>query len=250
MSDRDPKLLGFAKTEAHTECAVRKIIAVHHALATAAMLLQRPLLFCSLLLIIASVACFQPRHAPSNPPSPASIPVSISEDSLGSRGFSFDDRELPMCKISGPEGTCRVEAFVFWEKTTDEAAFTCRKLDRASYLGRCVDGKLDGVSVVIADGSAKQAREAFISYFHEGRIAYPVLTSYLTGDLNFGVQEKSEGYGCVYFGEWDESAKRCGRFTEIYGPDIFTESNAQKLRDGTFDLSHYRAKFLEFARQK
>jgi hypothetical protein len=39
MSDIDPKILGSAKIESHTECAVRKIIAVHHALAAAAMLL-------------------------------------------------------------------------------------------------------------------------------------------------------------------------------------------------------------------
>jgi hypothetical protein len=54
----------------------------------------------------------------------------------------------------------------------------------------------------------------------------------------------------VYFGKWDKSSERCALFTEIYGKDIFTESNAQKLRDGTFDLNYYRAKFLEFMQQK
>jgi len=39
MSDIDPKILAFAKIESQTECAVRKIIAVHHALAAAAMIL-------------------------------------------------------------------------------------------------------------------------------------------------------------------------------------------------------------------
>jgi hypothetical protein len=184
---------------------------------------------------------------PLNPSSnnPEAKPVKISKDVLVSLGFSFDDRKRPMCEISGPEGTCRVEAFVFGEKTTDEAAYTCSKLDRASYVGHCVRGKLDGLSLVIADGSTKGVKEAFISYFLEGRIAYPVLTSTLTGNMNFGVQEQRKSYGCVYFGKWDRSAERCGRFTEIYGTDIFAESNAQKLRDGTFDLNHYRAKFLE-----
>jgi len=156
-----------------------------------------------------------------------------------------------MCKISGPEGPCRVEAFVWGETTkNDEARFTCKKLDRATYVGHCVKGKLDGLSLVIADGSKKLVKEAHISYFDEGRIAYPTLTSFLAGDNNFGVMEKGRGYGCVYFGKWDKSSERCGLFTEIYGKDIFTESNAQKLRDGTFDLEHYRAKFLDFIQRK
>ena len=178
------------------------------------------------------------------------MPVNISKDVLFSHGFSFDDRQRPMCKINGPEGACRVEAFVSSEKTTDDAAYSCSKLDRSSYVGHCVHGKLDGLSLVVADGSTKPSREAFISYFHEGRIADPALRSYLTGDTNFGVQEKRRSYGCVYFGKWDESAKRCERFTEIYGTDIFTESNAQKLRDGNFDLSYYHARFLDFLQRK
>src|ERR1035437_91388 len=189
---------------------------------------------------------------PLNPSSnnPEAMPVKISKDVLVKHGFSFDDRKRRMCEISGPEGTCRVEAFVSSEKTTDEAAWTCSKLDRASYVGHCVHGKLDGLSLVIADGSTKGVKEAFISYFLEGRLAYPALTSTLAGDMNFGVQEQRKSYGCVYFGRWDRSAERCGRFTEIYGSDIFTESNAQKVRDGTFDFSHYRAKFLEFLQEK
>jgi TonB family protein len=189
-----------------------------------------------------------PPKAPSN--NSDAIPVSISKDTLVSRGFSFDDRQRPLCKISGPEGTCRVEAFVFSEKKNDETAYTCSKLDRSTYVGHCVHGKLDGLSLVIADGKTKHTREAFISYFYEGRIAYPALTSYLTGDTNFGVQGPKSSYGCIYFGRWDKSAERCGRFMEIYGTDLFTESNAQKLRDGVFDLSHYRAKFLEFMQDR
>jgi hypothetical protein len=181
---------------------------------------------------------------------PDAMPGGISKDALVSHGFSFDDRKRSMCKISGSEGTCRVEAFVFSEKTTDEAAWTCSKLDRASYVGRCIHGKLDGLALVIADGSTKGVKEAFISYFYDGRMAYPALTSYLTGDTNFGVQEPRKSFGCVYFGKWDKAAERCGRFTQIYGTDIFTESNAQKLRDGTFDLSFYRAKFLQFMQPK
>jgi TonB family protein len=209
-----------------------------------------------LVVLVLSIVPFslqaQDNDHPENGPSDNSdaIPVSISKDSLASRGFSFDDQHRPLCKVTGSEGTCRVEAFVFGEKNGDGAAYTCSKLDKSSYVGHCVDGKLDGLSLVIADGKSKQTREAFISYFDKGRIAYPALTSYLSGDTNFGVRQQHGSYGCVYFGRWDQSAERCERFTRIYGPDLFTESNAQKLRDGVFDLGHYRAKFLEFMQDK
>jgi hypothetical protein len=174
----------------------------------------------------------------------------ISNDVLASNGFSFADQSRPMCKITGPEGPCRVEAFVAGETKNDEARFTCKKLDRATYIGHCSKGKLDGLSLVIADGSKKLAKQAYISYMREGRIAYPALISWLAGDGNFGVEEKGKSYGCVYFGKWDKSSERCALFIQIYGKDLFTNSNAQNLRDGTFDLNNYRAKFLEFMQRK
>lgn len=178
------------------------------------------------------------------------VTVNVSNDALVLNGFSFADQRRPMCKISGPQGSCGVEAFVFGETRVDEASFTCGKLDRATYVGRCVNGELDGLSLVIADGSKKRVKEAFISYFKQGRMAYPALTSMLVGDANFGVQEQSRSYGCIYFGKWDKSSERCSLFIRIYGTDLFTESNAQGLRAGTFDLDRYRAKFLDYTERK
>ena len=181
---------------------------------------------------------------------PDATTVKVSQDALTSNGFTFADEERPMCKISGPEGPCRVEAFAHGETTKDEARFTCSKLDKATYVGHCVKGKLDGLSLVIADGSKKLHKEAYISYFNKGRLAYPALTSFLISDRNFGVTEKGKSYGCVYFGKWDKSSELCALFIKIYGKDLFTESNAQKLTDGTFELDHYRTKFVEFMQQK
>jgi hypothetical protein len=177
-------------------------------------------------------------------------PMKVSNDVLASHGFTFADHKRAMCEISGPEGPCGVEAFVAEETQVDEARYTCSKLDRATYIGHCVKGKLDGFSLVTADGSKKNTREAFLSYFDEGRLAYPALKSFLVGTNNLGVEEKGQSYGCVYFGKWDRSSERCSFFIQIYGKDLFTESNAQKLRDGTFDFPSYRAKFLESMQQK
>jgi len=174
----------------------------------------------------------------------------FSKEVLATRGFTFDDRRLPMCKIDGPEGKCEVEAFVFSETNDDKDRYTCGKLDKSNYIGRCVNGKLEGLSVVLADGKKKKLKEAFISYFHEGHIAYPILTSYLEKDLNFGAQQKQMSYGCVYFGQWDKSAEKCKRFIQAYGPEIFTESNALSLRNGTFNLKPYRANFSKFMESK
>jgi len=196
-------------------------------------------------------------EAPEAGPLPAASataqPVILSKNILLSRGFGFDDQPRAMCSIKGPDGRCQVEAFVFGELRQDPAAYTCSKLDRASYVGHCVDGALQGISVVIADGTTKVGRQALVSYFCMGRMAYPALTSYLDGNQsNFGVREKSMSYGCVYFGKWDNASTRnsCPRFMDIYGSDIFTESNAQGLREGTFNLSHYGAKFIEYAQGK
>ena len=194
----------------------------------------------------------QTKDAPA--PSPTAQQVILSKNTLLSRGFGFDDQPRAMCSIKGPDGPCQVEAFVSGELSQDPSAYTCSKLDRASYVGHCVNGALEGVSVVIADGTSKHTREAFVSYFCMGGMAYPALTSWLDENQPkfFGVHEKSRSYGCVVFGRWDNSRTRgsCPRFMDIYGSDIFTESNVQGLRDGTFNLNNYAAKFIEYVQGK
>lgn len=190
------------------------------------------------------------RPAETSSGSPDATPVKIPNNILVSSGFSFAAQPRPMCTIDGPEGRCAIEAFSSGETKVDTSSLTCGKLDRATYVGHCLNGKLDGLSLVFADGSKKRVKEAYMSYFDGGRIAYPALTSFLAGDANFGVAELTKSYGCVYFGKWDKSSERCALFIEIYGGGLFTESNAQKLRDGSFDLDLYRAKFLEFMQRK
>jgi len=209
--------------------------------------LPQTLLSITTLLLISLCSQAQDKQLGSTPDEPSE---KVSTDVLASNGFTFAAQKRPMCEISGPEGPCGVEAFVGEELQVDEARYSCSKLDRATYTGHCVKGKLDGFSLVTADGSKKNTRQAFLSYFDEGRLAYPALTSFLVGTVNLGVEEKGKSYGCVYFGKWDRSSERCPLFIQIYGKDLFTEPNAQKLRDGTFDLSYYRVKFLEFMQQK
>ena len=211
------------------------------------MIRQTLLTLSSLILLLPFYSQAQDKQSSSTTDA---APVNVPKDVLASNGLSFADQGRPMCKIGGPDGPCRVEAFVHGETREDEAKFTCSKLDHATYVGHCVKGKVNGLSLVIADGSKKLAKEAYISYFDEGRIAYPALNSFLVGDSNFGAMEKGVSYGCVYFGKWDKSSERCALFIKIYGQELFTESNAQKLRNGTFDLDNYRTKFLEFMRQK
>jgi len=202
----------------------------------------------TLILILVPLCSQAQDKEPSS--TPGAISARVSKNVLIANGFTFADEPLPMCKISGPDGPCRVEAFAHGEIREDEARFTCAKLDRATYVGHCTKGKLDGFALVTADGSKKHFKEAYLSYFYEGHIAYPALTSFLAGDNNLGVDAKGMSSGCVYFGKWDRTSERCALFTQIYGKDFFTESTAQKLRDGTFDFDKYRAKFLAFMQQK
>ncbi len=178
------------------------------------------------------------------------VATRVFNDVAASGRFNFAHQSFPLCTIMGTEGPCGVEAFAHGETTEDDSRYTCGKLDKASYVGRCINGKLDGFSLVNVEGSRKSFPEAYISYFHEGRIAYPALTSSLSGTKNFGVDEERMSYGCVYFGEWDKTNERCALFTEIYGKELFTETNAQALRERNFDLNSYRAKFIQFIELK
>lgn len=185
---------------------------------------------------------------PSDPPTSAPEAVIVPTSTLLARGFEFRDQSAPMCSIRGSGGWCQIKAFVGPESGQDAAAYTCSKLDRASYVGQCIGGVLQGVSLVIADGSTKQARKAFVSYFDEGKIVYPALTSYLEDELNFGVEDASGSQGCVYFGRWNKSDTddTCRKLGTFYGNDIFAESNARALRNGTFNLSKYSANFKRY----
>lgn len=203
-----------------------------------------------LTILVLLIVSFRSQAQDKTSKAPDASTVEFSEKVLGSKGFTFSGWKLPMCQISGPEGPCQVEAFSGGEANIDETRYTCGKLDQSTYLGHCVNGKLEGLSLVIADGSAKSSKEAIIAYFDKGRIAYPVLSSFLAGNANFGVEEMHQSYGCVYFGKWDRTDERCALFVKIYGKDLFTEANAQGLRDGTFRFDVYRAKFVEFMQQK
>jgi hypothetical protein len=168
---------------------------------------------------------------------------------LADAGFVFSEFRGAMCSVSGTDGPCLVEPFVSSETTSDRAGLTCAKLDRALYEGDCAKGALNGLAVVVADGSAKANREGYLAYFSHGRILFPALTaSIYESQPNFGVQELRMSYGCVYYGDWDESATKpgCVRFREVFGNDIFSEANARALVGGKLDLAKYRRVFLEF----
>jgi hypothetical protein len=215
------------------------------------MLRQVQLIILFFLLSVLLGCAHKQRAVADNPGGSAdAAAIKLFNDVLASRKFSFGHYSLPMCTIRGPEGPCGVEAFVSDEATEDESRYTCAKFDQATYVGHCVNGKLDGLSLVNVDGTKKLSKEAFISYFHDGKIAYPALNSYASGTTNFGASEELVSYGCVYFGKWDRSSERCSLFIEIYGKELLTEANALSLRNGTFDLDHYRAKFIEFVESK
>jgi hypothetical protein len=175
-----------------------------------------------------------------------SLAYTVSTSGLLARGFGFDKSPRTMCLISGPGGPCEVEAFIGPEKTEDPARYTCRKLDHATYVGRCVNGKLEGLSVVLAEGSAKDTGEWLLAYFDKGRVAFPALMTYRDSKL-IGIREDWGIYGCVSFGKWDHSDRNsCPKFVEIWGREIFSESTLESLKDGTFDLNRYGPRFVKY----
>src|ERR1039457_5888717 len=127
---------------------------------------------------VLSTQCGRIVPSSSDRAAPVLLPYTVSTSALLARGFSFDKTPRAMCPISGPDGPCQVEAFIAAEKADDPDRYTCHKLDRATYVGRCINGKLEGLSVVLAEGSAKDGAEWVLTYFDKGRVAFPALMAY------------------------------------------------------------------------
>lgn len=174
--------------------------------------------------------------------------MDIPADRLSALGLAFSSVERPMCSISGPEGSCLVEAFAWGESKGDSTAYTCKKLDAATYSGHCVDGTLQGVALVRAIGSEKRFADATLAYFSRGRITFPCLVTFLD-TLLLTARTERLGYGCVSFGKWDQSDTRenCLKLKAIFGPGVMKESAAQAIRDGSFDLIPYTEHFARWA---
>lgn len=173
----------------------------------------------------------------------------VNDQVLELRGFELSDAQRTLCAINGTGGPCHVEAFVFGESTTDRTAYTCAKLDRATYQGRCVDGKLEGVAVVFAEGTAKLEAEAYLSYFSRGRLVYPAVTTRLNSQpVFFGVHERRRSYGCIFYGLWDQSKTRenCVRLRKVYGDDVFSQDTARALNNRSFNLEKYAENFRQY----
>src|ERR1039457_654073 len=136
-------------------------------------------------------------RAQSGPIVPSSMPYTVSTSALLARGFSFDKTPRKMCPISGPDGPCQIEAFIGGEKTEDPERYPCRKLDRATYVGRCINGKLEGLSVVLAEGSAKSGAATVASSLAslESGIA-PPLAMVVSNLSKSGAARFSENRSC------------------------------------------------------
>ena len=164
---------------------------------------------------------------------------------LRSRDFDFgNDEGRPLCNIQGTGGSCNVKAFIGSEIGNDRYRYRCRKLDQATYLGSCLNGKLNGLVLLDADGSGKNVRQIFLGYFVKGRPLYPLVSTYSSGD-SFSITEKASSYGCVVFGKWDSSETRdsCPKIKRNFGITM-TRDVARSFLDGSFDLKNTERKFL------
>jgi hypothetical protein len=88
-----------------------------------------------------------------------------------------------------------------------------------------------------------------VAVFSRGKIVYPALATFAEGEIrNLSIQDGTGIYSCVVFGKWDDSDTKfsCPKIKAAFGSDIFSESNAQALRNGTFDLSKYSDNFNRF----
>ncbi len=162
-------------------------------------------------------------------------------------GFEFCEKDFPFCKIEGSDGKCSVEAFVMPESSNDQTGWTCKKLDKASYQGDCVGGFLEGVVLVYAKGTKKRGPQAFVAYFHKGKMMYPALTGRLEGHPFIGVKNKMSSSGCEYFGKWEDwSRDECALIQRAFGHNATTQSAAEDFQKGVFNIDETRKHFYNW----
>ena len=179
------------------------------------------------------------------------------------KGFKFNDSLTTFATVDGANGPATIQAFVGSETTTDNwAAYTEKKLDKSWYIsGEKINGKLNGLLILFANGSEKFRPEIFITYVCEGEIAYPILsldkgyadflprTHKLYGKFIRGMSIKeihvSYNIYSTLFEEFNDTPMAT-ELMKIYGSQIYTNEFLVNGSDGNFDIKILKDNFDSF----
>ena len=173
-----------------------------------------------------------------------------TRDQLIAKGFRFQDRNN-RCSIKGINGPATIDCFVGNEGGGyDNYGYSDQKLSSSYYYsGEPIDGLLDGVVVMYANGPQKILPSYYIGYFCEGHVAYPLMEIYTDGGNNaLCVQEVRYSYA-IYHSVWSNPWSQRPMINElikIYGEQITQASFIDKGVVGEFDIESLTDAFNDF----
>ncbi len=174
-----------------------------------------------------------------------------SKEELIKKGFRFMDDAQTYAIIDGVNGRAAIQAFVCGEYSDDKWAYTAKKLDKSWYISGDNDGKLNGLMILFANGSAKSSPETFIGYVCDGQIAYPLITLHKSDYRAIGIYEPHATYYeyCTLWKDKRLDGTNRPLFTEllkVYGPQIINPDFFIQGTDGKFDIKKLKDNFDYF----
>ena len=175
--------------------------------------------------------------------------------SLERLGFQLEDPEFsgshdgkdyssPLCTIHGTDGACDLNAWILVRNR--EERDTCGDMDAVSYRGKCINGKLHGLTLLDTPWEWR------FGYFWRGRPVYPFVHA-SSPDL-IGITKEDQSYGCVLFrvvkyGDeviepWDKSGTKedCPMVQREFGFSMDQEF-AEALSEGKIELERLERHF-------
>lgn len=186
-----------------------------------------------------------------------------TKEELRRKGFRFNENLRTFVPVDGINGSVTIQAFVGGESTDDHWGYTAKKLDESWYIsGENIDGKMNGLMILLANGSKKSSPDTFIGYVCDGYIAYPLL-SLGSGNADFlptthrlygryyryiGVQEIRTSYSEYTSLRGDEYNNRPMfiQLMKIYGTQIASPEFLTQGCDGNFDIKQLNENFDSF----
>ena len=179
----------------------------------------------------------------------------FSKNDLIKKGFKFKE-ENQFVSINGVDGPAKIQTFIGGETTTDSFGYTQYKLDRSFYYsGESSNGYLNGLVLLLADGSKKHVKETFLCYVCDGQVAYPLISVYKffwdesapgppqfknKWHTNTSITEPTCSYGFV------NGDRMAAELIKIYGSIIDTEAFQNAVLNESLNIEDLTNSFNHF----
>lgn len=195
------------------------------------------------------------RHKENVPNEEETVKKGYTKNDLIKKGFRFREGNQ-FVTINGVDGPAKIQTFIGGEYSEDSFGYTQYKLDKSFYYsGESSNGYLNGLVMLLADGSEKHTKETFLCYVCDGQVAYPLISVYKyfwdesePGPPQFknkwhtgtSIEEPTCSYG------FNKGFSMDDELIKVYGPIIATESFQNAVLDGSLNIEDITNSFNRF----